>query len=78
MPRPMSVHTFFMITSYAEIRSEATKSRVCSLTFYKSRTFPSAIFGSPSIEVDNKTVSATATVFENMKDRLSSKKDQWI
>ena len=49
-----------MMTSYAEIRSEATKSRVFSLTSYRSLTFPSAILGRSSIEVDNKIVSAIA------------------
>ena len=64
--------TFFMMTSYADIRSEATKSRVCSLTSYKSLTFPSAILGSPSMEVDNKTVSAIARAFGNMKRQISA------
>jgi hypothetical protein len=58
----MTPPTFFMMISYAEIRSEATKSRVFSLTSYKSLTFPSAILGSPSMQVDNKTVSAIVRV----------------
>jgi hypothetical protein len=59
--------TFFMITSYAEIRSVATKSRVCASTSYKSLTFPSAILGRPSIEVESRTVSAIVRFLLNMR-----------
>lgn len=37
--------TFSMITSYAEIRSVATKRRVLSSTSYRSRTLPRAMRG---------------------------------
>jgi hypothetical protein len=70
--------TFFIITSYAEIRSEATKSRVRSSTSYKSLTFPSAIFGSPSMEVESKIVSAIVRSINRSEKRLNSLKDTLI
>ena len=48
--------TFSMMTSYAEIRSEATNKRVLLSTSYRSRTFPSAILGRESREVEVNTV----------------------
>lgn len=41
-----------MITSYAEIRSVATKSNVCESISYKSLTFPEAIRGSDPFKSD--------------------------
>jgi len=72
----MSILTFFMTTSYAEMRSEATKSKVWSLTSYKSLTFPSAIFGSPSREVDNRTVSVIGRVSKGVREQLRCMNDQ--
>ena len=46
-----------MITSYAEIRSLATKSNVESSMAYKSRTFPEATFGS----LDSRSMLTTAS-----------------
>ncbi len=67
-----------MMKSYAEIRSEATKSRMCSLTSYKSLTFPSATLGRPSTEVDSKAVSAIARGFSEIcGEKISTKEDQW-
>lgn len=50
--------TFCIMTSYAEMRSVATKRRVFESTSNKSRTFPSAIFGRAVREVEVTAVSA--------------------
>lgn len=63
MERSFTSLTLVRMTSYAEMRSEATKRRVCSSTSKISRTLPLAIFLRPMVLASMLVTTSVGAMF---------------